>query len=138
MDTSVSHVSDIMTTEVVTLDPNDTLIEPDRLGATRQIRHYPVVDDGVLVGIVSQRDIFHSALLKALGYGTRGKDQLFDTFRVKEIMTNDVVTTIAGARVQEAARLMIEHKIGCLPVLDGGALIGLVTETDLLRLIADG
>ena len=84
-----------------------------------RIRHMPVLDErGDLVGIVSQRDLFHNALLKAMGYGTHATDKLREMYLVKEAMTEPVITIGANAPLADAAQLMLEHKIGALVVLD--------------------
>ena len=89
-----------------------------------RIRHMPVVDDGKIVGIVSQRDLFRSALITALGFGRKTTSALIKTIKIKELMTKHVIT-IAEATVKEAARVMIDKKIGCLPVVEDQKLIGL-------------
>lgn len=127
------RVSDIMTKEVRTLGRNDTLDLAQDLMAFERIRHLPVLDEGLVVGVVSQRDLFRSGLAIALGYGERAQQRLLKTLRVKEVMSEPPVTIAPDATVKEATRLMLEHKIGCLPVVERGALVGIVTETDLLR-----
>ena len=94
-------------------------------------------EHGRLVGIVSQRDLFQSALLRALGYGSRARDSVPASVVVKEVMTGEVKTTTPGAPLADAARLMYERKIGCLPVVEDGALVGILTEGDFVRLAAD-
>ena len=102
-----------------------------------RIRHLPVVDDdGNLVGILSQRDLFHSALVKALGYGTVAKKKIMDVILVKAMMKSDVVTTTPDTFLSEAAQQMESRKIGCLPVLEGGKLVGILTEGDFVRYFA--
>jgi CBS domain-containing protein len=76
--------------------------------------------------------------LRALGYGGRAEERLLNQVLVKEAMSAEIHTTSPDTPVHEAARLMIERKIGCLPVVDGEKLVGIVTETDLVRLLADG
>jgi CBS domain-containing protein len=102
-----------------------------------RIRHMPVIDEGMVVGIVSQRDLFRSALLTALGFAKRTERALKKNIRVKEIMTEQVVTISPDATVKEAARVMMDKKIGCLPVLEGEIFVGLITETDVLRYVAE-
>ena len=131
------HVSDVMTPTVVPVSPNDALLDADRLAKDERIRHLPVVgDDGQLCGVVSQRDIYHSGLLKMLGYGQHGRDRLLESLRVKEVMVTEVVTTTPDATIAAAARLMHQRKIGCLPVVDGGELVGIITESDMVALLA--
>jgi CBS domain-containing protein len=132
------RVRDLMQTGVQTVNPNDRLLAADQLSKLERVRHLPVVDDdGMLVGIVSQRDIFHSGLIKAMGYGTHGQERVLDVFLVKEAMTTEVVTTAPDTQVKEAAAIMLDKKIGCLPVVDGDRLAGIVTESDFLRLVRD-
>jgi CBS domain-containing protein len=83
--------------------------------------------------VVSQRDLFRSALAVALGYGEWAQATLLKTLRVKEVMSEPAITISSEAPIKEAARLMIERKIGCLPVIEAGRLVGIVTETDILR-----
>src|SRR5262249_36561315 len=95
-----------------------------------------VDEDENLVGILSQRDLFHSGLMKALGYGTRAKAQALDTLVVKEAMVNDVFTTTPDTPLAQAASMMLEHKIGCLPVLEAGKVVGILTESDFVAHVA--
>jgi len=126
-------VRELMVTKVSTIGRNDTLDLADDLMTMGRIRHLPVLDEGHVVGVVSQRDLFRSALAVALGYGERAQKALLKTLPVKEVMSEPAITIAANATVKEATRLMLEHKIGCLPVVEGHALVGIVTETDLLR-----
>jgi CBS domain-containing protein len=126
-----------MIAEVTTLQRNDKLTLADDIMRLGRIRHLPVLDEnGQLAGIVTQRDLFRGALAKALGYGERAQRQLLDTLVVKEVMTSDVVTTTPDAPLAEAARLLTERKIGCLPVVDTGRLVGIITEGDFVALAA--
>jgi CBS domain-containing protein len=120
---------------VLALGRNDRLSMAEDLLQQERIRHIPVLDeDGKLCGIVTQRDLFRGALLRALGYGSRLADKLFESLPVKEAMTDEVISTSPETPVSDAARLLLEHKIGCLPVTDNGKLVGIVTETDFIEL----
>jgi CBS domain-containing membrane protein len=133
------HVQDVMSKNVMTVDRNDKLSTVDDVMKLDRIRHMPVVDeDGDLVGIVSQRDLFLNGLLKALGYGSYAADKARTTLLVKEAMTTDVMTTTADTPLREAALVMRDKKIGCLVVVDGKRAIGIVTEGDFVSLFADG
>lgn len=128
-------VRDVMTRDVVTLERNDKLLVADDLMRLGRIRHLPVVDeDGRLAGIVSQRDLFHSGLIKALGYGSHAQRQALDMVVVKEAMRSEVVTTTPDTPLRDAARVMLERKIGCLVVLDGQQIVGILTESDFVKL----
>ena len=120
-----------------TLGRNETLDLAESIMNLGRIRHMPVVDDGKIVGIVSQRDLFRSALITALGFGRNTTSALIKTITIKEIMTEHVITISPEATVKEAARVMIDKKIGCLPVVEDEKLIGILTETDILRFVVE-
>ena len=131
------RVGDVMSREPRTLGRNDRLRVADDLMRTVRCRHLPVLDEhGRLAGIVSQRDLFQSALLRALGYGSRARDQVLSSVVVKEVMTEPVITTTPDTALADAARLMADRKIGCLPVVEQGALVGILTEGDFVRIAA--
>ena len=131
------RVRDIMTVEVTTLQRNDKLTLADDIMRLGRIRHLPVLDeDGQLAGIVTQRDLFRGALAKALGYGERAQRQLLDTLVVKEVMTSEVLTTAPDTPLADAAKVLVERKIGCLPVVEGSRLVGIITEGDFVALAA--
>jgi CBS domain-containing membrane protein len=126
-----------MTQNPTTLHRNETLDLAESIMNLGRIRHLPVIEDGRIVGIVSQRDLFRSALITALGFGRKTTDTLIKTIKIKEIMTKKVVTISPEANIKDAARLMIDKKIGCLPVVEGDRLVGIVTETDMLRYVVE-
>ena len=129
-------VRDIMTAEVTTLGRNDSLLLAKDIMNLGRVRHFPVVEDDEVVGVVSQRDLYKASLGAVMKYGEKAQRTFLEGIAVKEVMINPL-TIPPGASVQEAARLMIENKIGCLPVLDGAQLVGIVTETDMLQLVAE-
>ena len=130
-------VSDIMTREVITLGCNDSLQLAKDILSLDRLRHFPVVDDGVVVGVVSQRDLYKASLGSALQYGEKARQAFLQGIAVKEVMSTPPITITPHIPIQEAARLMMERKIGCLPVLDGPRLVGIVSETDMLKLITE-
>lgn len=133
-------VRDLMSREVATLNRNDELQLADDVMRLGRIRHLPVVDEqtGELVGIVSQRDLFRGALVKALGYGERTARRIMKSIPVKEVMTHQLVTISPDTPLREAAQVMLSSKIGCLPVVDGEDLVGIITEADFVQLAASG
>ena len=127
-------VRDVMSKNLFTLRRNDKLAIADELMKQERIRHIPVLDDdGALCGIITQRDLFRGALLKALGYGSRAEERMLTSIPIKEAMHEDPHTVSPDTPLDEAARAMLEHGIGCLPVVENGALIGLLTEGDFVR-----
>ena len=132
------RVRDVMTLDVTTLKRNDQLTLADDIMNLGRIRHLPVLDDDDVnvVGLVSQRDLFRGALARALGYGGRARRKILDTISVKEVMTSDVITTSPDTPLVEAARVLTERKIGCLPVVEDGRLVGILTEGDIVAMVA--
>jgi len=135
MNLNPTLVRDVMTSEVRTLERNATLRTADEVMRLGRIRHLPVVDeDGALVGIVSQRDLFHSGLLRALGYGVHAKEQALELLVLKEAMKDEVITVSPDAPLGEAAKIMLERKLGCLVVVEGRKIVGILTESDFVKL----
>jgi CBS domain-containing membrane protein len=131
------RVCDVMTQEVTTLKRNDQLSLANDIMQLGRVRHLPVLeDDGRLAGILSQRDLFRGALAHALGYGQHAQRKMLDSLLVKEVMSSDVITTGPDTPLIEAARVLLERKIGCLPVVEGGQLVGILTEADFVAIFA--
>jgi acetoin utilization protein AcuB len=128
-------VRDIMQSRLITVDPKTTLPQAMRLAAERRIRHLPVVDDGELVGIVSDRDLKQAMASPATSLEAHELTYLLQRLTVDQLMTRAVITVRPGLPVAEAARLMLQERISALPVTDDGRLIGIITETDLLELL---
>ena len=126
-------VRELMSVKVATLGQGETLDIADGIMCMGRIRHLPVLDAGSVVGVVSQRDLFRSALGAALAFGIRRPQELMRSLEIRDVMSAPAVTVEPGALVQEAARTMAEKKIGCLPVVEGGRLVGILTENDVLR-----
>uniref|UniRef100_A0A7V4G7X8 CBS domain-containing protein n=1 Tax=Desulfobacca acetoxidans TaxID=60893 RepID=A0A7V4G7X8_9BACT len=125
-------VRDIMVKELATLDINDELSLANDIMRLGRIRHLPVLEGETLVGIISERDLFRSSLAQALGYGDKGSREVMKTLRIKDVMVKQVVSVSPDLPLKDAVVLMVERKIGCLPVVEGGKLVGLITETDIL------
>lgn len=124
---------ELMKTRVATIGPDESLHVADGIMSLGGLRHLPVVSGGALVGILTHRDILR-APATFFGFAADARAVL-RALTVKDVMTRDVVAIDVGASVPEAAARLLKHKVGCLPVLEGGALIGLVTTSDLLQAI---
>ncbi len=131
-----TKVEDIMTRNPHTVEADDVIDLADDLMSMARIRHIPILSGGKLVGVLSQRDLFFSALVRALGLQPREQKDLMRTIRARELMSQPVITISPGASVKEAARLMGQNKIGSLPVVKGKQFVGIVTETDILNHVA--
>ncbi len=129
------YVSDIMTPKVITARPDSTIAEACRIMVTNGFRRLPIVDDGQLVGIFTAmgflRFIAEKEVYRALVTGRA--EEVFST-PLSRIMKTEVVTTTPYSRAPDAAQLMVEKGVGCLPVVEDGRLVGIVTERDFLRL----
>jgi CBS domain-containing protein len=120
-------VGDFMTRELMTLQESDDLALAEQIFRLGGIRHLPVVRDGKLVGLVTHRDLLRSA----------ASHQAART-RAAEVMTASPTAVQPSTSLVHAARVMLKHKFGCLPVCDDdGKLVGIITEADFVRFAAD-
>jgi acetoin utilization protein AcuB len=127
-------VKDIMQRDVMTVTPDTRLSPVLRLLQPRGFRHVPVVDHGTLVGIISDRDVKQAMVSATSTTGTREGEALLDRLTAGQIMSRTVVTIGPTNSVEEAARVMVTRQISALPVTEGDRLVGIVTDTDVLRL----
>jgi acetoin utilization protein AcuB len=127
-------VQDVMQTKIFTVTPDATLAEALRLTNQQGIRHLPVLVGEQLVGILSDRDLKRAMASTAAELEAYEPTHPVRRLRVNDAMTQTVITIGPMSPIEAAANLMIQEKIGALPVTDGGRLVGLVTETDVLRL----
>ena len=131
-------VRDIMSEKIVTISADDSLSTVEDIMLLGGVRHMPVVRGGQLVGVVSQRDLLRASLSNLTHYGVDQRRAFLQAVEIRRVMSEPAVTITPGARVGEAAREMAERKIGCLPVVEGDELVGMLTETDLLQYYARG
>ena len=118
---SVMYVRDLMTRDVVSAQPGDSLA---------RLRD--------LVGLVSQRDLLRNHLIEQADVPDFIEDALLERLLVREVMTTGVVSVEPDSDIREAAQIMFENKYGCLPVVEGTRLVGIITESDFVRLMAGG
>ncbi len=127
------NVRKIMMGSPVTLTPDDTLDLANNVISLGRIRHIPVVEKGKLVGLLSERDLIGAAANRVFGLNQKSRSALLKTELVKNIIKKRLVTVTPDTPIKDAARLMADKKIGCVPVISAGALVGLVTTTNVLR-----
>lgn len=127
------RVSDLMSRIVISTPGKTPVLEARALMQKERIRHLLVVDDGRLQGIVTDRDIRLNLPSPATSLSVWEVNHLLARLTVDAVMTRSMIAIDPGRDAREAARLMVDHKIGALPVLEGERLLGIVTETDLLR-----
>jgi len=132
--TRALEVRDLMTEKVFTLKPGDTLEELYELMDDKHVRHVPVVDrEGDLVGLVTHRDLSRSALGPQEGLPLNVQEEILRRRKVREIMATEVDTIEPDEPLEDAAGMLLENKIGCVPVVEGEHLVGILTEADFVR-----
>jgi acetoin utilization protein AcuB len=124
-----------MTTSVVAVSPKTTLPEASRLMRVNHIRRLPVVDKGRIIGIVTLGDMREASPSDATSLSVYELNYLLVKLTIDQIMTREPITIAPSAQIYEAADLMLRHKIGGLPVVEGGKLIGMITESDIFRVL---
>jgi CBS domain-containing protein len=132
------RVSDVMSRQVVTIEESESCQAAVARMHQARVRHLPVVNrEGALTGVVTDRDLRHHLFSPRVyrEVGTVAVDVLLEAVPVSAIMSAPVVTVAPDAELMDAAQVMLEDKVGSLPVVDGRRVVGIVTETDLLRQI---
>ncbi len=129
------QVSELMSTDLVTLTEDETLAHAQRCMARGRIRHLPVIRGRQLVGLLTHRDLLAASFSIFAEVNHAEQRRIFVTVPVVEAMHRDVVTVAPDLPVKEAAAILLKNKYGCLPVVSSsGELVGIVTEADFLRL----
>ncbi len=131
------YVSDWMTKRVYTVSPDDYLSDAISLMRERRIKHVPVVKGGKLRGIISDRDIKEFTPSRATTLDIYELHYLLAKTHIKEIMQPRVTTIPSDTPVEEAAMMLLDLNIGCLPVLEAGKLIGIISDRDIYRALVD-
>lgn len=138
-DAPVLTVGRFMRTPVISIQADQTLQLAMALMSTNRIRHLPVIQDGHLVGIITSRDCQRVAIASQQQPGARQERSPSPaTTPIRDVMVSRVLTATKEMRISEAARLMSERKIGCLPVVIPVTMepVGIITETDMMRILA--
>jgi acetoin utilization protein AcuB len=130
------RVRDIMSARPITADRTTPMLEARQRMLEHRIRHLLVVEDGRLVGIITDRDIRLNLPSPATSLSVWEINFLLARLTVGEVMTSAVIVVDPDRPIAEAARIMIDHKISALPVEEGGRVIGIVTESDFVRAMA--
>lgn len=126
-------VRDLMEREVMTLSVTDTLDLADDIMRLGRVRHLPVLEDGRVVGLVTQRDLLRTAVSSLLRLDPSRERQWLAKVEIRTVMVTNVHTVAPDAEMRQAVSAMLRHKIGCLPVVENDRMVGIVTETDGLR-----
>lgn len=126
-----------MTPAPITISKQTTLPEAERLMREYQIRRLPVLEDNKLVGIVTLGNLREARPSNATTLSVYELNYLIGKLTAKDFMTQPVITLSSNSSIQEAAKQMLENKIGGIPVVDDEKLVGIITETDLCRLLIE-
>ncbi|MDH4247311.1 MAG: CBS domain-containing protein [Deltaproteobacteria bacterium] len=133
------NVQTLMSAPVITVEDKESMLQATRLMKEHRISHLPVVTaDGSLIGVITDRDLKRASASDATTLEIHELLYLLDQVKVRDIMTPKPLSVTPAAFASEAADLMLRNKVGCLPVLDGHGLVGIVTKDDLLRQMAKG
>ena len=130
------RVRDIMGRNVVTISASERMSTVEDIMTLGHVRHMPVVQGGKLVGVVSERDLLRASLSVLSEHRGPERRAFLHVVEIVRVMSTPPVVIGPNASVDEAALVMAEKKIGCLPVVEGDQLVGMVTETDVLRCLA--
>ena len=130
------RVREIMTAKPITIDPEMPMLQARQRMADARIRHLVVVDDARVVGIVTDRDIRLNLPSPATSLSVWELNYLLAQLTVGGVMSKTVIVVEPDRPVAEAARIMMDHKIGALPVVEEGRLVGIITESDFVRAMA--
>ena len=130
-------VSERMSRPVICVSPDEPINEVLAMFRKEHIRRAPVMKDGKLIGIVSERDLLNAAPSSATTLNVWELNYLISKVKIKDVMSKKVITVDQDTPIEEAARIMADKKIGGLPVLSGEKVVGIITETDLFKVFLE-
>jgi acetoin utilization protein AcuB len=126
-----------MSHPVITIPPEMPVVDALNLMKREHIRRAPVVKDGNLVGIVSDKDLLNASPSPATSLSVWEINYLLSKIMIKDVMTRQVITVTEDTPIEEAARIMADNKVGGLPVIHEDHLVGIITETDLFKIFLE-
>jgi acetoin utilization protein AcuB len=129
------RIRDIMTKNPITVDSETLVLDAQKIMKESNIRRLPIVDKGKLVGIVTQHDLLQASPSPATSLSVHELNYLLAKMTVKEVMKKNPVTFTPDTPFEEALRIGQEKKIGSFPVMDKGKLVGIATESDIVRFL---
>ena len=130
-------VGERMIHPVISVGPDVPVMDALEMLRREHIRRAPVVENGKLVGIVSENDLRNASPGQATTLSVWEINYLVSKITVRKVMTKEVVTTVEDTPIEEAARIMADHKVGGLPVLRDGKVVGIITETDIFKVMLE-
>jgi len=129
------RIRDVMTKNPITVDSESLVLDAQRIMRENNIRRLPVVDKGNLVGIVTQHDLLQASPSPATSLSIHELNYLLAKMKVKEVMKKNPITLSPDTPFEEALRLGQDKKIGTFPIMDKGKLVGIITESDIVRFL---
>jgi len=133
----VNSVAEIMTTDVVAIEPQNSIATAIRLMRQGQLRRLPVVENGALVGNVTSGDLRRITGLASILKDPSQDNFLWHHIPVANVMSRNPISLSPDTPISEAARLLVAHKIGGLPIVVDGRLVGIITTSDLLETLME-
>ncbi|MBN2167674.1 MAG: CBS domain-containing protein [Actinobacteria bacterium] len=130
-------VRDKMTMNVYTVLPGDSIRRISELITDKRLRRFPVMEEGKLAGIVTDRDFRNATESSVVLTEKKYHEYLLDTIKVESIMTTSPRVIGPDTGLKEAAEILVEMKVGGLPVVEDGQLVGIITETDLIKALIE-
>lgn len=129
------NVKDLMSPELYTLKSTETVHQARLLMLSKKIGHVPIVDEqGEFVGLLTKRDILAISVSALVDIDTAVRDEIEASIPIAQVMITDVVVAPVTTNLLEAAQVMLEQKHGCLPIFEKNKLVGILTETDFVKL----
>jgi CBS domain-containing membrane protein len=126
---------DLMTEDLIALRDSDSLLEAKRAMEEAHIRHLPIVDaNGAFVGLLTHRDMLAASVSRLAEIDNDTQEEIYSGIPIKEVMRADVALASPELPLRQAAEVLLTQKYGCLPVVAGGKLVGILTSSDFLRL----
>jgi len=130
-------VQDYMTSQAESLETSQSLLEAVLLLRKSGFRHIPILEQGRLAGVLSERDIYRFSPTMLLPLPVKEYNQLFEETRIGTVMTPNPQSIAPDAPLSHAVEIMVQSRLGCLPVMDAGQLVGIITVRDMLRALYD-
>lgn len=124
-------VKDFMTKETISISPDASIPNTAELMKKHKLKRLPVIDQGRLIGLVTEKDVAKSLPSPATSLSKHEINYLTEKIKVIDVMTKDVITTTADTTIEEAVMLMRHHDVGCLPVINQGKVQGIITESNV-------
>jgi CBS domain-containing protein len=130
-------VSTIMSKDIVTLNYRDDLVTAEKLFKKHQIRHIPVVNGEVIIGILSYTDLLRISFTDAVDDDNSVDTVVYNMFTLEQVMVKNIVSVSSIATIKDVAQILANSEFHAIPVVDDFKLVGIVTTTDLINFLLD-